>query len=96
MLRLPSKPKLAVAFSTATHNTLVVLSLGLAMPIAIPIVPGFIVTQTFMELLGQLVYVKLALRGSIGALRTRTAQRLSVGNQIPSPALCSPAFSHPR
>src|SRR3989344_4522929 len=49
----------AVAFSASTRNSLVVLPLALAVPGAIPILPAVIVTQTLVELLGELVYVRL-------------------------------------
>lgn len=49
----------AVAFSAATRNSLVVLPLALSIPGAIPILPTIIVTQTLMELLSELVYIRL-------------------------------------
>jgi ACR3 family arsenite efflux pump ArsB len=49
----------AIAFSTATRNSLVILPLALAVPGAIPIVPAVIVTQTLVELLSELVYVRV-------------------------------------
>jgi len=52
----------AIAFSTGTRNSLVVLPLGLAVPGAIPILPAIIVTQTLVELLSELAYVKLIAR----------------------------------
>ena len=48
----------AIAFSGSTRNSLVVLPLALAMPGAIPVVPAVIVTQTLIELLSELIYVK--------------------------------------
>lgn len=50
----------AVAFSAATRNSLVVLPLALAVPGAVPILPAIIVTQTLVELVSELVYVRLA------------------------------------
>ncbi len=50
----------AVAFSSATRNSLVVLPLALAVPNAIPILPAVIVAQTIVELVSELVYVRLA------------------------------------
>lgn len=50
----------AVAFSTATRNSLVILPLALAVPGAIPVVPAVVVTQTLIELLSELIYVRLA------------------------------------
>ena len=49
----------AVAFSTSTRNSLVVLPLALSVPGAIPILPAVIVTQTLVELLSELAYVRL-------------------------------------
>lgn len=49
----------AVAFSAATRNSLVILPLALVVPGAIPIIPAVIVTQTMIELLSELVYVRL-------------------------------------
>lgn len=49
----------AIAFSTATRNSLVILPLALAVPGAIPIVPAVIVTQTLVELLSELIYVRV-------------------------------------
>lgn len=49
----------AVAFSASTRNALVVLPLALAVPGAIPVLPAVIVTQTLVELLSELVYIKL-------------------------------------
>lgn len=60
--RLPSDQGRAVAFSAATRNSLVVLPLGMAIPGAIPWVPAVIVTQTLVELISELVYVKVAPR----------------------------------
>ncbi|MBS78996.1 arsenic resistance protein [Variovorax sp.] len=62
LCRLPSDQGRAVAFSSATRNSLVVLPLGLAIPGALPWVPAVIVTQTLVELVSELVYVKVAPR----------------------------------
>lgn len=48
----------AVAFSSGTRNSLVVLPLALAVPGAVPVLPAIIVAQTLVELLGELVYVR--------------------------------------
>jgi ACR3 family arsenite efflux pump ArsB len=52
----------AVAFSTATRNSLVVLPLALAVPNAVPVLPAIIVAQTLVELVSELVYVRLIAR----------------------------------
>ncbi|MGV2287835.1 arsenic resistance protein [Trinickia sp. YCB016] len=49
----------AVAFSASTRNSLVILALAFAIPGAIPVLPAVIVTQTLVELLSELVYVRL-------------------------------------
>jgi ACR3 family arsenite transporter len=59
LCRLPSDHGRAVAFSAATRNSLVVLPLGLAIPGALPWVPAVIVTQTLVELVSELVYIKV-------------------------------------
>jgi ACR3 family arsenite efflux pump ArsB len=48
----------AVAFSTGTRNSLVVLPLALSIPGATPVLPAVIVAQTLVELLGELLYVR--------------------------------------
>ncbi|MGB3068411.1 MAG: arsenic resistance protein [Ottowia sp.] len=57
--QLPAKQGRAVAFSSATRNSLVVLPLGLAIPGGIPLIPAVIVAQTLVELVSELIYVKL-------------------------------------
>lgn len=56
---LASEEGRSVAFSTATRNSLVVLPLALAVPGAVPVLPAVIVTQTLVELLSELVYVRV-------------------------------------
>lgn len=60
--RLQPAQRVAIAFSAATRNSLVVLPLALAIPGGIPILPAVIVTQTLIELVAELVYVNLATR----------------------------------
>ncbi|KSV73582.1 MULTISPECIES: arsenic resistance protein [Sinorhizobium/Ensifer group] len=60
LFRLDAPAARSVAFSAATRNSLVVLPLALAVPGAVPVLPAIIVTQTLVELLGELVYVRLA------------------------------------
>lgn len=52
----------ALIFSTATRNSLVVLPLALALPDAWIVVPAVIVTQTLVELVGELFYIQLVPR----------------------------------
>ncbi|GLK78113.1 hypothetical protein GCM10008171_33670 [Methylopila jiangsuensis] len=52
----------AVAFSAATRNSLVVLPLAFAVPGGAPILPAVIVTQTIVELLSELAYIRLVPR----------------------------------
>ncbi|KFI25499.1 MULTISPECIES: arsenic resistance protein [Haematobacter] len=49
----------AVSFSIATRNSLVVLPLALAVPGAIPVLPAVIVTQTLVELVAELIYIRV-------------------------------------
>lgn len=49
----------AIAFSAGTRNSLVVLPLALAVPGAIPVLPAIIVAQTLVELVSELIYVRL-------------------------------------
>lgn len=58
-LQLEVSAARAVAFSGSTRNALVVLPLALAVPGAMPVLPAVIVTQTLVELLSELVYIRL-------------------------------------
>lgn len=58
--RLEAPAGRAVAFSSATRNSLVVLPLALAVPGAIPVLPAIIVTQTMVELVASVIYMRLA------------------------------------
>jgi arsenite transporter len=49
----------SVAFSSATRNSLVVLPLALAVPGAVRVLPAVIVTQTLVELLAELIYIRV-------------------------------------
>ena len=49
----------AVAFSAGTRNSLVILPLALAVPGAIPVLPAIIITQTIVELISELIYIRL-------------------------------------
>jgi ACR3 family arsenite efflux pump ArsB len=49
----------ALAFSAATRNSLVVLPLALAVPGAVPLLPAVIVAQTLVELIAELIYIRL-------------------------------------
>jgi ACR3 family arsenite transporter len=59
LCKLDASAGRAVAFSAATRNSLVVLPLALAVPGAVPVLPAIIVTQTLVELVSELVYVRL-------------------------------------
>lgn len=67
VMRLHKEAGRAVAFSAGTRNSLVVLPLALAVPDAIPILPAIIVTQTLVELLAELAYVRLIAKLGINA-----------------------------
>lgn len=56
--RLDAGSTRAVIFSGATRNSLVVLPLALALPAPLALVPLVVVTQTMIELLGMVIYVK--------------------------------------
>lgn len=58
LFKLEARAGRSVAFSASTRNSLVVLPLALAVPGAIPILPAVIVTQTLVELLAELIYVR--------------------------------------
>lgn len=49
----------ALIFSGATRNSLVVLPLAMALPVELAIAPLAVVTQTLIELVGMLVFVRL-------------------------------------
>lgn len=58
VVKLDAPAGRAVAFSAGTRNSLVVLPLAFAVPGAMPVLPAIIVTQTLVELVAELVYVK--------------------------------------
>jgi len=62
LFRLAAPAARAVAFSGATRNSLVILPLALAVPGALPLLPAIIVTQTLVELIAELVYVRAIAR----------------------------------
>ncbi|WP_113631982.1 bile acid:sodium symporter [Pectobacterium peruviense] len=57
--RLNSSSGRAVAFSASTRNSLVILPLALAIPGALPLLPAVIVSQTLVELLSELMYIRV-------------------------------------
>lgn len=57
--RLSAPASRAVAFSSATRNSLVVLPLALAVPGGAPVLPAIIVAQTLVELLAELCYIRV-------------------------------------
>ncbi|RVK65787.1 arsenic resistance protein [Sinorhizobium meliloti] len=60
LFRLSAPAGRAVVFSAATRNSLVVLPLAFAVPGAVPLLPAIIVTQTLVELVSELVYIRIA------------------------------------
>jgi ACR3 family arsenite efflux pump ArsB len=60
--RLDAPAGRAVAFSASTRNSLVVLPLAFAVPGAVPVLPAIIVAQTLVELVSELVYVRVVPR----------------------------------
>lgn len=59
LFRLDVPTSRTLAFSAATRNSLVVLPLAFAVPGAVPLLPAVIVTQTLVELMSELLYVRL-------------------------------------
>lgn len=59
MFQLEVSAGRAVAFSTGTRNSLVILPLSFAVPDAVPLLPAIIVTQTLVELVSELLYMRL-------------------------------------
>lgn len=59
MFQLEVSAGRAVAFSTGTRNSLVILPLSFAVPDAVPLLPAIIVTQTLVELISELFYMRL-------------------------------------
>ncbi|GMA30792.1 arsenic resistance protein [Litorihabitans aurantiacus] len=59
LARLDVPATRAVAFSTATRNSLVVLPLALALPAPLALAPLAVVTQTLVELVAMVVLVRL-------------------------------------
>lgn len=60
--RLDGPAKRALIFSGSTRNSLVVLPLALALPTALNVVPLVVVTQTLVELVGMVIFVRLVPR----------------------------------
>ncbi len=58
LLRVDVAARRALGFSAGTRNSLVVLPLALAVPGAIPLLPAVVLTQTLVELVAELVYVR--------------------------------------
>lgn len=56
-LDVPSRR--ALVFSGATRNSLVVLPLALALPASLSLAPVVVVTQTLVELIGMVIYVRV-------------------------------------
>jgi ACR3 family arsenite transporter len=59
LFRLEAPAGRAMAFSAATRNSLVVLPLAFTVPGGVPLLPAIIVTQTLVELIGELIYIRL-------------------------------------
>ncbi len=73
MFRLDAPAGRAVAFSAGTRNSLVVLPLAFAVPGAVPILPAIIITQTLIELVSELIYVRLiAMLGNSGSTAAKS------------------------
>ncbi|MFB9075429.1 arsenic resistance protein [Citricoccus zhacaiensis] len=57
--RLDVRSARALVFTGATRNSLVVLPLALALPASLNLVPLVVVTQTLVELIGMVIFVRL-------------------------------------
>ncbi|RBQ32775.1 arsenic resistance protein [Arcobacter sp. FW59] len=57
IFKFETKEKSAIAFSSATRNSLIILPLALAVPNALPLLPAVIVMQTFVELISSIIYI---------------------------------------
>lgn len=62
LFRLDVPARRALVFSGATRNSLVVLPLALALPPSLALAPVVVVTQTLVELIGMVVFVRLVPR----------------------------------
>ncbi|MGK2316428.1 arsenic resistance protein [Gordonia rhizosphera NBRC 16068] len=62
MFGLATPARRAVVFSGATRNSLVVLPLALALPAGLELAAAVVVTQTLVEVIGMVVYVRLVPR----------------------------------
>jgi ACR3 family arsenite transporter len=71
----------ALVFSGATRNSLVVLPLALALPASLSLAPVVVVTQTLVELVGMVIFVRLiprlvpSQRGPIGSEDAKPVSR---------------------
>lgn len=57
--RLGVRSPRALVFTGATRNSLVVLPLALALPPSLDLAPLVVVTQTMVELMGMVIFVRL-------------------------------------
>jgi len=62
IFRLDVPATRALVFSGATRNSLVVLPLALALPSSLSLAPVVVVTQTLVELIGMVIFVRLVPR----------------------------------
>ena len=62
VVRLDVPATRALVFSGATRNSLVVLPLALALPASLALAPVVVVTQTLVELVGMVIFVRLVPR----------------------------------
>jgi ACR3 family arsenite transporter len=71
--RLPVGETRALVFSGATRNSLVVLPLALALPAQLAIAPLAVVTQTLVEIVGMVVFIRvvpaLTRRGDVSTVK---------------------------
>ena len=81
LLRLDVPASRAVAFSGATHNSLVVLPPALALPTGYELAAAAVVAQTLVEMVGMVVYVRAIPGWSAPAVFPRHPVPISAGTR---------------
>ncbi|WP_307872812.1 bile acid:sodium symporter [Paractinoplanes ovalisporus] len=77
LFRLDAPAGRAIVFTGATRNSLVVLPLALALPDHLGITAAVVVTQTLVEVIGMVIYVRLVPRlGFLGGTGVATTKEL--------------------
>jgi ACR3 family arsenite efflux pump ArsB len=95
LFRLDVASSRALAFTGATRNSLVVLPLALALPERYELAAAVVVTQTLVELIGMVTYVRVVPR-LIPSLAPMSAAGVSERSELRTPAAGSGPRSHQR